>query len=52
MSDRISIPLINNNDEPLREKSVKITVKLICMKDERPDINTDSAGVACVDCSL
>ena len=50
MSDQISIPLINNNDEPLQEKSVKITVKLIGVKDERPEINT--ADVAYVDRSL
>ena len=50
MSDQISILLINNNDEPLQEKSGKITVKLICVKDERQDINT--AGVAYVDRSL
>ena len=40
MSDQISIPLINKNDEPLQEKSGKILVKLIDVKDERPDINT------------
>ena len=46
----MSIPPIDCYDEPLREKSVKITVELICVKDERPDINT--ADVAYVDRSL
>ena len=40
MSDRISIPLIDCYDEPLREKSGKILVELIGMKDERQDVNT------------
>ena len=40
MSDRISIPLIKCYDEPLQEKSVKILVKLIDVKDERPEIDS------------